>query len=113
MRRKNQCFASMLVSSALLLPVGAMAMPRLQDDRDHERHEQEEHERRVYDPLYRDYHNWTSREEAAFRQWLTDRHHDYVDYGQLDARDQHDYWKWRHREEKREQHEEHEEHEHQ
>lgn len=112
MHRKNHYLASMAVSAALLLPIGAMATPQPQDDRDHERHEQEEHERRMYDPQYRDYHNWNPQEEAAYRQWLTDRRHDYMEYGQLDSRDQRDYWKWRHREQKRDRHEEHEEREH-
>ena len=110
MRREHKYVASIFLSAALLAPVGAMAMPKAQDD--HERHEQEEHERRQYDPQYRDYHNWDSREDRMYRQWLSERNREYVDYDRLDSREQRDYWKWRHREDKRDRHEEHEEHEH-
>ena len=102
--------AALCLSAALTTPIAALAMPAPQDD--HERHEQEEHERRTYDQQYRDYHNWDSREDRMYREWLADRHYDYVDYDRLRPEDQRDYWNWRHRQEKRERHEEHEEHEH-
>jgi hypothetical protein len=105
MRRKGQYFASVFLSAALMAPLGAMAMPAPQDD--HERHEQEEHERRVYDAEHRDYHNWDAREDGMYRHWLEEKHRAYVDYDRLDAKMQHEYWEWRHK------HEEHEEHEHQ
>lgn len=110
MRRESKYLASFFLSAALIAPVGVLAMPQPQDE--HERHEQEEHERRTYDPEYRDYHNWDSREDHMYRQWLAERNRDYVDYDRLAARDQREYWKWRHKEDKRERHEEHEEHEH-
>lgn len=113
MRRENQWFASMVLTASLVVPVGLSAMPRPQDDREHERHEQEEHQQRLYDPEYRDYHNWDQREDQYYRQWLSDRNRDYRAYDQLDRREQRDYWKWRHKQEKRDRHEEHEEHEHQ
>ena len=110
MRRKNQCVASMFLSAALIVPIGAIAMPAPQDE--HERHEQEEHQRRYYDQQYKDYHNWDNREDRMYRQWLAERNYGYTDYDRLAARDQQDYWRWRHQQEKRERHEEHEEHEH-
>ncbi len=110
MRRRDQWIASLFVSGALMAPLGAMAMPRPQDDR--ERHEQEEHQRRAYDQEYRDYHNWDNREDRMYREWLAERNYNYVDYDQLRPEDQRDYWRWRHKQEKRERHEEHEEHEH-
>ena len=105
MRRKYKYVASFFVSAALMAPVGAMAMPRPQDE--HERHEQEEREHRVYDPTRKDYHNWDAREDEAYRRWLEVKHEAYVDYGRLERKRQEEYWKWRHK------HEEHEEHEHQ
>lgn len=103
MRREKQWIASIFVSTALMAPLGAMAMRALQDD--HERHEQEERERRVYDPYHRDYHNWDAREDESYRRWLEDRHDAYVDYGRLDRRKQREYWKWRHEQEEHEGHE--------
>lgn len=110
MRREHKYVASFFLSAALMAPVGALAMPRPQDD--HERHEQEEHQRRAYDQENRDYHNWDNREDRMYRQWLAERNYNYVDYDQLRQEDQRDYWRWRHKQEKRERHEEHEEHEH-
>lgn len=104
MLRTKQWIASIFVSAALMAPLGAMAMRAPQDD--HERHEQEERERRIYDPYHKDYHNWDRREDDAYRHWLDDRHEAYVDYDHLDHKMQRQYWKWRH------EHEEHEEHEH-
>lgn len=107
MRREHKYMASIFLSAALMAPLGAMAMPRPQDD--HERHEREEHERRVYDPYQRDYHNWDQREDEAYRRWLEQKHETYTEYDRLDRRRQDDYWRWRHR---HHEHEEHEEHEH-
>src|ERR1700747_1340144 len=76
MRREGKYLASFFLSAALLAPVGAMAMPRPQDD--HERHEQEERERRVYDPYHKDYHNWDQREDQAYRHWLEGKQEGYV-----------------------------------
>lgn len=104
MRRESQWIASLFVSVALLAPIGAMALPRAQDD--HERHEQEERERRVYDPYHKDYHNWDQREDELYRHWLEEKHRTYVEFEKIDHKRQEEYWKWRH------QHEEHEEREH-
>lgn len=105
MRREKLCVASMFLSAALMMPIGAMSFPAPQDD--HEKHEQEEHERKVYDNEHRDYHNWDQREDAAYRHWLEERHEAYVDFNHLKHKKQQEYWKWRH------EHEQHEEHEHQ
>jgi hypothetical protein len=105
MHRGNKYVASLFLSAALVASVGALAMPAPQDD--HERHEQEERERRIYDPYRGDYHNWDRREDEAYRRWLDERHEAYVDYERLKHKQQREYWKWRH------EHEEHEEHEHQ
>jgi len=108
MRFEYKGLASLCLSTALILPVAALAMPRPQDD--HERHEQEEKEHRVYDPAYKDYHNWDQREDGAYRHWLEGKHETYVEFDRLDHKRQEEYWKWRH---KHAEHEEHEEHEHQ
>ncbi len=111
MRRTQQFFASVFLSAALMAPIGAMAILAPQDDHErHEREEREEHERRVYDPDYRDYHNWDAREDETYRHWLEEKHRSYVEYDRLDARRQREYWKWRHRHEEHEEHEEHENH---
>jgi hypothetical protein len=104
MRREKKLVASFFLSAALMAPLGAFAVPVPQDDRDHERHEREEH--RIYDPYQRDYHNWDQREDEVYRHWLDGRHEAYVEYSRLKKKQQREYWKWRH------EHQEHEEHEH-
>jgi hypothetical protein len=104
MHRGNKYVASLFLSAAILAPMGAFAMAAPQDD--HERHEERERERRVYDPYHKDYHNWDSRENEVYRHWLETRHTAYVDFERLKRRDQRAYWNWRH------EHHEHEEHEH-
>ena len=94
MHRKKRFVASMFLSAAFLLPVGAFAFPAPQDD--HEKHEQEMHERRVYDSVHKQYRNWDSHEDEAYRRWFTERHETYVDFGKLDKKRQEEYWKWRH-----------------
>jgi hypothetical protein len=105
MHRGNKYVASLFLSTALLAPLGAFAMAEPQDE--HERHEEKERERRVYDPYHKDYHNWDSREDEVYRHWLETRHHVYVDLEHLKRKEQREYWDWRHS------HEEHEHMEHQ
>jgi len=94
MRSGMKTLAAFCLSGALLAPVGALALPKPQDD--HERHEQEEREHRVYDSSHKDYHNWDRTEDDTYRHWLDGRHEAYVDYDKLDAKRQREYWKWRH-----------------
>jgi hypothetical protein len=94
MHRGNKYVASLFLSTALLAPLGAFAMAEPQDE--HERHEEKERERRVYDPYHKDYHNWDSREDEVYRRWLETRHHAYVDYEHLKHKEQQAYWNWRH-----------------
>src|SRR5579871_2096928 len=97
MRREHKYVASLFLSAAMVAPLGAMAMPKPQDD--HERHEREEREHRMYDPVYRDYHNWDAREDEAYHRWLEQRHESYVEFDRLDRRRQEGYWRWRHKHE--------------
>jgi hypothetical protein len=55
-----------------------------------------EHRYRTYDPYRNDYHTWNSGEDVYYRQWIGERHYDYVDYKRQDKEHQKEYWKWRH-----------------
>jgi hypothetical protein len=50
----------------------------------------------VYDPGHGDYHKWDSAEDAHYHQWVSDTHHDNVEYKKLPPEDQKSYWDWRH-----------------
>ena len=56
-----------------------------------------EHRHRTYDPYYNDYHTWNSGEDVYYRQWLGERHYNYVEYNRLDKARQKEYWEWRHK----------------
>lgn len=52
---------------------------------------------RVYDPYYTDYHEWTPQERDYYQQWADETHRDpHRDFRRLPARDQKQYWTWRH-----------------
>jgi hypothetical protein len=51
---------------------------------------------RIYDRDHHDYHNWDDREDHAYRGYLVERHQTYRAYNDQRARDQRNYWKWRH-----------------
>jgi len=84
--------SSMLLTGALLAPVA------FAQDRDHDRDDRNHNNTRVYDPVRRDYHNWNSDEDNAYRQWYGQQYNGkkYRDYRKLNKKDQQAYWKWRH-----------------
>ncbi|HEY1679047.1 MAG TPA: hypothetical protein VGG04_15125 [Candidatus Sulfotelmatobacter sp.] len=94
MHRTKTLVSSLVLSVALAAPLALSATPAGQDE--HEKREQEMHERRVYDATHKQYRNWDAHEDEAYRRWLEERHEKYVDYGKLNKKRQEDYWKWRH-----------------
>ena len=82
MRLIRQKFGSLLLLCALAVPITTVSCA--------------EHRVRVYDPYYSDYHNWDPDENAAYRQWLVERHWEYREYSRLDPDRQREYWTWRH-----------------
>jgi hypothetical protein len=51
---------------------------------------------RVYDSGFRDYHSWDDHEDRAYRRYLNERHEEYREFNKRNAKEQEDYWKWRH-----------------
>jgi hypothetical protein len=99
MRCNAKHLATLCLSAAIMAPVGALAVPRPQDE--HERRE-EAREHRVYDAERKEYRNWDRHEDEAYRHWFEARHEAYVDYRRLDKKRQREYWKWRHEAEEHE-----------
>ena len=70
-------FAAAIAASALL--------PGCVVERTHE----------VHDVDHVPAHQWTDREDLAYRRYLEERHEDYLDYQRLNAEQQRAYWEWR------------------
>jgi hypothetical protein len=101
MIRSYRYVGILLLSAAVSAPL-AIAKPAVAIQ-DHDDHDRDRDNRRVYDPYHKDYHNWDEREDRAYRGWLAERHYEYRDFHSLKHNQQKAYWNWRH---------EHEEHEH-
>lgn len=51
---------------------------------------------RYYDRDHKDWHNWDDHEDRAYRAWGSQVNRPYVEWNRLPARDQRNYWRWRH-----------------
>jgi len=76
-----------LLASALILPITLTTAALRADDRKDNRYHNKQHN---------DDHEWNSHEDQAYRMWVKERHRKYSDFHKLRARDQQDYWGWRH-----------------
>jgi hypothetical protein len=73
MHRAPRFLASLLLGSALMLPLATLGCV-------HHYHD-----------------NWNSQETVYYNQWVTENHRDpHVDYQHLSKEDQKRYWDWRH-----------------
>ena len=81
--------------SALILGA-ALCAPAVVVRADDEHHEREE-AKRYYDRDRKDYHEWTERENRAYRRWNEERRErEYRDFTRIDRERQREYWRWRH-----------------
>lgn len=71
-----------LLGAALLAPVAVSA-----DDH---------HDKRYYDRDHKDYHQWNSQEDRAYRAYLGEQHRDYRDFSRVKRNEQTQYFRWRH-----------------
>ncbi len=51
---------------------------------------------RYYDPGYKEYHQWNTNEDRAYRMYLKEGNRDYVEFPKSTTTQQTEYWKWRH-----------------
>ena len=52
--------------------------------------------RRYHDKEHKDDHEWNDREDRAYQKWLEEKHHAKHEFAKLKAKEQREYWKWRH-----------------
>jgi ribulose kinase len=56
----------------------------------------DDHPARYHDREHNDDHEWNSREDRAYQKWLEEKHHARHNFAKLKAKQQREYWKWRH-----------------
>jgi hypothetical protein len=87
-----------LLSAAIVMPAAVRSVARPQNDqgrgRGHDDRGQDN--RRAYDPIHRDWHDWDDREEGAYRRYLEENRRPYRSFFDIDVRTQSEYWNWRH-----------------
>jgi len=52
--------------------------------------------RRYHDKEHNDDHEWNEREDRAYQKWLEEKRHAKREFAKLKAKEQKEYWKWRH-----------------
>jgi ribulose kinase len=75
-------FGTALMASVATVPASLMAA----DDQP----------RRYHDKDRNDDHEWNDREDRAYQKWLEEKHHAKREFAKLKAKEQQEYWKWRH-----------------
>jgi len=86
MQRLHRYLGSLLVSAALIAPVGIQASD---NDRNCPNNG-------YYDRDHKDCHNWDDHEARAYQSWEKDQRRAHQEFSERKAKEQSEYWKWRH-----------------
>jgi hypothetical protein len=81
----HRYIAAIFLTASLTAPVALIASPGPQAV-----------QVRVYDTEHKDYHNWDDHENAAWGRFLAENHRKDHEYAKAKAKEQHEYWNWRH-----------------
>ena len=90
MRTLTRLYRTGILSLTLIAPF-AMAPSAQPADDDHR-----QETRRYHDARHNDDHEWNDRENRAYDKWLKEKHHAKREFAKLKAKEQREYWKWRH-----------------
>ena len=93
MKRCN-FLGTLILGGALLAPAGLMAFPQSDEKTTTTTTTTETH--RYYDPGYKEYHEWSSDEDHAYRTYLQENKREYKEFPKTTVTEQTEYWKWRH-----------------
>jgi hypothetical protein len=88
MQRLHRYVVSFLLGAALIAPVGIQAKK--------EPNCQEKDRRGYYDRDRRECRSWDDHEDRAYRKWLETKRWTHREFSRLKAKQQSEYWKWRH-----------------
>ena len=76
-----------LLGVALMAPIATGPTALKADDDRPKRYQDKEH---------KDEHEWNAREDRAYQKWLEEKRHAKREFAKLKAKEQKEYWKWRH-----------------
>jgi len=86
MQRLHRCLGSLLLGATLIAPVAIQAKDKKQDCPNNG----------YYDRDHKDCHTWDDHEGRAYQSWEEAQHKTHREFSKLKAREQSEYWKWRH-----------------
>ncbi len=92
MHRPSRFISSLFLAAALVAPPAIMAAGRPQPTQ--EEHHDKDH--RYYDEDHKDYHDWDSKEDHAYRAYLKAQRKTYRAFDKMERSEQQAYWNWRH-----------------
>ena len=91
MQRLHRYLVALLLGAALIAPVGIQAK-----NKDKDQNCQDKDKRGYYDRDRKECHSWDDREDHAYQKWLETKHWTHREFSKLKAKQQSEYWKWRH-----------------
>ena len=83
--RRFRILNGLLLGAARMVPAAVQAGGQDQD-----------HDRRYYDRDGHDYHQWNDHEDRAYRIYLGEQHHPYLEFNRVKVARQREYVRWRH-----------------
>src|SRR6185437_12195702 len=100
-RNINFALAGTLLAAGLALtPQFAQAQDRQDQNRQAQNRQDQNRgnaSQTYHDKRNNDDHQWNSHEDQAYKIYLRDNHRKDVEFSKLKARDQQNYWNWRHK----------------
>jgi hypothetical protein len=91
--KRYKFLGTLILGGALIAPAGLMAFQQSESTTTTTT-TTETH--RYYDPGYKEYHEWDSNEDRAYRMYLQETKREYQEFPKTTVTQQTEYWKWRH-----------------
>jgi len=98
MKSGSRYLISSFVLTVVLAAPAAIRVAATPQDNGHQddNHHDDKDNKRIYDKSHNDYHNWDGDEDRRYHEYLLEKHRAYRPFNELNAKDQRDYWNWRH-----------------
>jgi hypothetical protein len=94
--RSFRILSTLLLGGALITPVAVMAFQQGEERSTTTTTTTTTESKRYYDPVYKEYHQWSPTEDRAYHMYIDETHKTYEDFPKVTTTQQTEYWKWRH-----------------